>query len=301
MMVQLTAQIGQVGQLASAIPVAWLLHAQGWSPTFLTLAGVGAVAAIAAGTVRSPRAEDLETPDAAPASRFRAGTVSRSGVWLGFWTHFTALFSANTLALLWGVPFFVSGQGRSTAEASLLLTVLTLAKFAVSPFVGTATARHPLRRSWIVLAFSGVAAVAWAVILIPSTPRPLWELIVFAAVIGMGGPVSLVGLDFARTFAEPRKLGAANGIVNTGGFVSTIAAVGLVGLVLEWAAPGGTYDLDAYRLAFVSLVVPWIVGIIGIVVTRRAARRDWAADGVVVAPWREALAARRRAQRPEAD
>ena len=66
-------------------------------------------------------------------------------------------------------------------------------------------------------------------------------------------------------------------------------------------APGGAYALDAYRLAFVSLALPWIVGVIGIVVTRRAARRDWAADGVVVAPWREALAARRRAQRPEAD
>ena len=56
LMVQLTAQIGQLGQLTTAIPVAWLLHAQGWSPTFLTLAGIGVVAAaLVSGRARAYR------------------------------------------------------------------------------------------------------------------------------------------------------------------------------------------------------------------------------------------------------
>ncbi len=292
LMIQAVAQLGQLGQLAAAIPVAWLLHARGWSTTFYVLAGAGVIAALVATTVKVPREHDVtaagETQARAPV------TISRSGVWLGFWTHFTALFSANTIALLWGVPFFITAQGRSPAEASALLTVLTLAKLAGGPFIGTATARHPLRRSWLVLGFAGITAVAWATVLLPSSPRPMWQLVAFVAVIGVGGPVSLVGLDYARTFADHRRLGTANGIVNTGGFAATILAVGLVGLVLEIAAPGGVYDLDAYRLAFAALIVPWMVGVVGIVRMRRAARLDWARDGVVVRPIREVISERRR-------
>lgn len=291
-MVQLTAQIGQAGQLATAIPVAWMLHSQGWSATFLVIAGMGALAAVVVSGVRSPGPADAESMPAPTAGGSRQ-TISRAGVRLGFWTHFTALFSANTVALLWGVPFFITAQGRSVAEASLLLTVLTLSKFVVSPFVGTATARHPLRRSWMVLMFACVTAVAWTLLLIPSTPRPLWQLVLFVMAIAAGGPVSLVGLDYARTFANHERLGTANGMVNTGGFVSTILAVGLVGAVLQLASPDGDYGLDAYRLAFAALVIPWAVGVTGILRNRAKARADLAADGVVVLPLREALERRR--------
>lgn len=294
-MVQLTAQIGQAGQLASAIPVAWLLHAQGWSTTFIVVAVMGVLAAVIVSGVRLPGNADAASAALAAGALSRP-TVSRAGVRLGFWTHFTALFSANTVALLWGVPFFITAQGRSVAEASLLLTVLTLSKFAVSPFVGTATARHPLRRSWMVLMFACVTAVAWTLLLIPSTPRPMWQLVLFVMAIAAGGPVSLVGLDYARTFADHSRLGAANGLVNTGGFVSTIIAIGLVGGVLQWAAPDGNYTLDAYRFAFAALALPWAIGVFGILRNRTKARADWAADGVVVPPLREVLQ-RRRLQR----
>jgi len=120
----------------------------------------------------------------------------------------------------------------------------------------------------------------------------MWQLVLFVAAIAAGGPVSLVGLDYARTFADRDRLGAANGLVNTGGFVSTIIAVGLVGAVLQLAAPDGDYGLGAYRLAFAALAIPWTVGVVGIVRNRAKARADWAADGVVVPPLREAWARR---------
>ncbi len=291
-MVQLTSQIGQAGQLATAIPVAWLLHAQGWSATFLVLAGIGAIAAVVVSVVRTPHEAEAGVAPGTSGTSARP-TVSRAGVRLGFWTHFTSLFSANTVALLWGVPFFITAQGRSLAEASLLLTVLTLSKLVFSPLVGTATARHPLRRSWVVLVFAGVTAAAWILLLVPSTPRPMWQLVLFVTAIAAGGPVALVGIDYARTFADTRRMGAANGLVNAGAPVSTIIAVGLVGAVLQLAAPGGDYDLDAYRLAFAALAIPWAVGVVGIVRSRARARADWAAAGVLVPPLREVLERRR--------
>src|SRR5660398_259575 len=46
-MVQITGLIGQAGQLATAIPLAFVLHWAGWTPAFGSLAIVGAVVAVA--------------------------------------------------------------------------------------------------------------------------------------------------------------------------------------------------------------------------------------------------------------
>lgn len=289
-MVQVTGVIGQSGNLASAIPVAWLLHHHGWTATFGTLAVVGAVAAGAAfGGIRSARPRDpLAHERLAPALR---AALRPPGTRLGFWSHFATPFSANVVALLWGVPFFVTAQGRTAAEASVLLTALTLTAMVTGPVVGRFTARHPLRRSWSVLASCAVTLVAWVWLLVPSTPRPMWQLVVFVVLVGAGGPVSLVGMDFARTFAPATSLGTASGFVNTGGFTSTIAGLLGVGVVLQLVEPhaAGTYSLDAYRIAFTVLLVPWVVGVVGVLSSRRRTRALMAEAGVVVPPLREAL------------
>ncbi|MFC4616444.1 nitrate/nitrite transporter [Cellulomonas algicola] len=289
-MVQVTGLIGQSGNLASAIPVAWLLHHHGWTTTFGTLAVVGVVAAgVAFGGIRSAQPRDpLSHERLAPALR---AALQPPGTRLGFWSHFATPFSANVVALLWGVPFFVTAQGRTAAEASVLLTALTLTAMITGPVVGRFTARHPLRRSWSVLASCAVTLVAWVWLLVPSTPRPMWQLVVFVVLVGAGGPVSLVGMDFARTFSPPTSLGTASGFVNTGGFTSTIVGLLGVGVVLQLVEPdaAGTYSLDAYRIAFTVLLVPWVVGVVGVLSSRRRTRALMAEAGVVVPPLREAL------------
>ncbi len=294
MLVQVTGLIGQAGQLASAIPVAALLHAAGWSPTFATVAAVGAAIAVAAGMgLRAPAEEGT----AAPERMWVAvrGTMRVAGTRLGFWTHFVTLFPVNTLALLWGVPFFVTAQEKTTAQASLLLTCLTLSAMAGGPVVGWLTGRFPMRRSWLVLGSASLSFAAFAVLLSFDTPRPMWQLIIFVLAVGLGGPTSAVGLDFARTFSARHRLGTASGFANVGGFSATIAAVLAVGAVLQLTAePGATvYTLDEYRLAFAVLIVPWIIGVAGVLASRRRARLDMAADGVLVPPLREAWRRRR--------
>ncbi|MFS0705924.1 nitrate/nitrite transporter [Cellulomonas sp. 179-A 9B4 NHS] len=299
-LVQLTGLIGQSGQIVSALGVAWLLHARGWGVTFGTLAVVGVLVAAAAWAgVRSPAPT---TPAEAIASAARArflhavrDAARPAGTRLGFWSHFVAPFSANVVALLWGVPFFVTAQGRTPGEASLLLSVLTASAMVAGPVVGRWTARHPLRRSWSVLASAVTTLAAWVWLLVPDTPRPLGQLVVFCVVVGAGGPVSLVGIDFARTSTAADRLGTATGFVNTGGFTSSIVGILAVGVVLQVASPPGatTYSLDAYRLAFAVLLVPWLVGVVGVLRNRRLARADMAEAGTVVPPIREVLRRRR--------
>ncbi len=151
-----------------------------------------------------------------------------------------------------------------------------------------------MRRSWLVLGGAVVMALAWASLLIPTTPRPLWHLVLFVLVIGAGGPMSLVGMDFARSFAVQTKTGSANGFVNMGGFIATIISVLLVGVVLQIIAPSGasTYTLGEYRIAFASLIVPWAIGVAGVWISRRDTRAVMAEDGILVPTVRAAWRAR---------
>jgi len=295
---QATGFVGQTGQLATAVPVAWVLHELGWGPAFGGLAVVGLVMVVVA-VVGVAMPASNERPRESPPDRLWAAlraSTAVAGTRLGFWSHFVTPFSANVITLLWGVPFFVSAQGQSPAGASALLVVLTLSGMASGPVAGVLTGRHPLRRSWIVLASAIATALAWVALLSFDTPRPFWQLALFCVVLGAGGPISLVGLDFARSWSPGARLGVASGFVNIGGFASTVAGVLLVGLVLELvSAPGATsYSLADFRLAFAALALPWIVGVVGVLRNRRLTRADLASEGVVVPPIREAWRRSRR-------
>jgi len=299
-LVQVTGLIGQAGQLATAIPVAFVLHAQGWSATFALLAALGVGAAgIALVGVRMPSTE-VQATVVAQREKFWASVraaTSPAGTRLGFWSHFLAPFGANSFALLWGVPFLVTAQQRTVAEASTLLIVLTVSAMIAGPTAGFLTSRHPLRRSWIVLGSAMTSALAWIVLLSFDTPRPMWQLAVFCFVIGVGGPVSLVGIDFARTYSASERLGTAMGFVNVGGFVSTIIAILLIGAVLQLTSPPGetTYSLGNFRLAFASLAIPWLIGLWGVLASRRRTRTHLALNGVLVPRVRDIL--RRQSQK----
>jgi hypothetical protein len=159
-------------------------------------------------------------------------------------------------------------------------------------------ARHPLRRSWLVLGVVGLNVAAWTAVLAWPGRAPLGLLVLLVLALASGGPGSMIGFDFARTFNPPSRLGTATGIVNVGGFVASLVTIELIGLVLDLRTGGavGFGPADA-KVAFSVQVLPWTVGLVGILVTRRKVRRRMAAGGVVVPPIREALARFRAGRR----
>jgi hypothetical protein len=282
-----------------------LLLGAGWTPAFAALAGAGLVTAVLALAVVRDRPADgggrgrgrRAGRTGAAAGGVPVGAALREpGTWMGFFAHFVCLFPMNTFVLLWGVPFLTTTQGLSQRSASHLLVVSALAGLVSGPVTGELEARHPLRRSWLVIGAAGAAAVAWATVLVPDTPRPVWHLAVLVAVMTVSATASNVGFDFVRAFVPPERLGTATGVVIVGGFLSSLVAIFLVGLVLDLARPGGAYTLDDFRLAFTAQGLLWAVGLAGLLVARRATRRVMAERGVVVPPIREVVA-RLRAER----
>ena len=73
-------------------------------------------------------------------------------------------------------------------------------------------------------------------------------------VLAVGGPGSMIGFDFARTFNPAHRIGTATGIVNVGGFIAALVAIFLIGLVLDILFASGfsqgvLYGLDPFRIA----------------------------------------------------
>jgi sugar phosphate permease len=299
---QLTGILGQTGQLLSAIPLVALLHGAGWTTAFMSASGVGVVAAAAALALLrdAPPGAAVATPRA-PSMREVGDNLRTAwrhpGTRLGLWAHFTSQFSGTVFALLWGFPFLVSGEGLSRAAAGALLSTFVLAGMVAAPFMGVFVANHPLRRSWLVLGVTGVTASTWAAVLALPNRAPMALLVVLVLVLALGGPGSLIGFDYARTFNPPNRLGTATGIVNVGGFVAALVTILLIGLVLDATSSAGAYTLGAFRVALSVQFAVWLVGVTGFLRTRRVVRARLAREGVVVPPIREVIAREKQARR----
>jgi nitrate/nitrite transporter NarK len=113
-------------------------------------------------------------------------------------------------------------------------------------------------------------ALIWTAVLALPSRAPLWLLVVLIVVISVGGPGSMVGFDFARTFNPRPTLGTATGIVNMGGFIASLLVMQAMGMII--GAAGG-YSFSSFRLAWSVQYVVWIVAAVAILITRRKARR----------------------------
>jgi sugar phosphate permease len=310
---QLVGTLGQLGQILSAVPLTILLVAANWTPTFLILSSASALALVGVllfvrnGT--SPVTRSIPTVGAAATSPLRhiRDALARPGTRLGFWSHFVTQSSGTVFSLLWGFPFLSVALGYGPSAASLLLTLMVVTAVVVGPVLGLLTARFPLRRSTIVLGIVTAMAIAWGIVLAWPGRPPVWSIVVLVVVIAIGGPGSLIGFDFARTFNPLRSLGSANGIVNVGGFLASFVMMFVIGLVLDSyaRATGGSesasslYTLAGFRIAFLVQYLVVGLGVIFLIVARRQTRRRLhEQEGIEVAPLWVALMRGWRRRRP---
>jgi MFS family permease len=282
LMAQLAGFAGMAGNLVSTLLVARLLHGVGWTAAFAgsSLAGVVVLVLLlflkdqpgGPRTAAAPGAGDADPPaDRAPVSvRSQLGAAWREpGTRLGLWAHFTGQFPAMVFLLLWGLPFLVQAQGLAPDTAGDLLTLVVVSNMAVGLVYGQVIARHHAARLPLVLGTVGLTSVLWALTLAwPGGRAPFALLVTLCVVLGACGPASLIGFDFARPANPPERQGTASGIVNMGGFVSSMATLFAVGALLDLT--GGEY-----RIAFSAVFVVQALGVAQIVrLRRRTARRE---------------------------
>ena len=300
---QWTGNLGQVGQVLSAFPFAVLLHTAGWTPAFGVAAAASLVGLLLAVVfVRNGpvpvRTDTIPLPHSWRGAFHTFGhALRRPGTQLGFWSHYVTQSSGTVFSLLWGVPM-LRGLGYSPSEAAAFLTVIVVTGFVAGPVLGVLCARFPLRRSNLVLGIVLALGVVWtAVLLWPGHP-PTWLLVLLVLAMGVGGPGSLIGFDFARSFNPVGSLGSANGVVNVGGFLAAFVMMFLIGTLLDVVSEATGRTVFAWENFRVALTVQYLVvglGVVMLLVARRRTRRDMhAQDGIRVGPLWVALVARLR-------
>lgn len=274
MVTQMTGLTGQLGAIAAAAPLAFLLDRLGWTRAFAVVSSLGVVLLVAVVLLvkDSPyRRDDVATV------KLRALAESVRTVWgnpgtrLGMWSHFTSQFSGTVFALLWGYPFLVRGLGWSEAGASTLLMAMVVWAVVSGVVLAKVVERLPYYRSWIVIAVVATMALAWtAVLLWPGVP-PVWLVVVMAFATATGGPASMVGFDLARSFTPVHAIGRANGLVNVGGFTASLLTMAGIGVVLDIVEPAGmsAYTLADFRCALTVQYVFWAWGVVEILRYRR--------------------------------
>ncbi|MGE2733060.1 MFS transporter [Mycolicibacterium vaccae] len=271
---QLTGICGQLGQVLSAIPFLAILSSAGWTTAYLSVAAFGALSIVLILLIVKNAPEGVVTTrDAMPVRQTLAGVKTvwlRPGTRLGFFTHMGTQFSVTVFALMWGLPYLTVAQGLSTGAAGALLTLSVISAIGAGILIGILTGRYPHRRSRMVLVIIASNAAVWTAVLALPGRAPLWLLIVLIVVISVGGPGSMVGFDFARTFNPSTTLGTAQGMVNMGGFLASLLVMQTIGLILEAA---GGLSLEAFRWAWSVQYVIWALAVLGILVTRHKTRK----------------------------
>jgi MFS family permease len=271
---QLTGICGQLGQVLSAVPfLAVVLHA-GWTAAYTSAAAVGLLSiALTLALVHDTPGGKIVSDEKTDLLATFASTKTvwlRPGTRLGFFTHMGSQFSITVFALMWGVPYLTAAQGLSADTAGGLLSLSVATSIAAGIVIGILTARYPLRRSWMVLGIIASNAAIWTAVLALPARAPLWLLTVLVLVISVGGPGSMVGFDFARTFNPRATLGTAQGMVNMGGFLAALVVMQAMGLII--GAAGG-YSFESFRIAWTVQYGFWALAVIGIWITRSKARR----------------------------
>lgn len=304
---QLVGIVGLIGQLLSAIPFAWILTQHGWEWAFGSVSMLGVVAFVlcvlfladAPAGHTLPPTNTIELPGTGATWKRFKRTLLRPGTQLGFWSHFSTQFAGTVFLLMWGQPVLTAGLGFTLAQTSLIFTGIIIAGGICGPVLGMLASRFPMRRSSVILAIAWHIVVLWAVVLAVPEP-PFWLLAWLFVAMAIGMPGSMISFDFARTFNPVRSLGAANGIVNMGGFIASFTTVGAIGLLLDITSrirgpEVGLYDWDSFRIALSFQFLPLLLGITMIIITRRRTRATLREEeGVTVAPLWTALARRLR-------
>lgn len=271
---QLTGISGQLGQVLSAVPFLSLLIGSGWTRAYTVVAAFGVLSLVLTLLLVKNTPPGVVVDDPVISLRETLASVKtvwmRPGTRLGFFTHMGTQFSVTVFALMWGVPYLTVAQNLSRSQAGTLLTISVVAAIVFGVVIGMVTGRHPHRRSWVVLGIVISNALVWTVVLALPHAAPHWLLVVLIVVISFGGPGSMVGFDFARTFNPRSTLGTAQGAVNMGGFLASLLVMQAMGMII--GATGG-YSFDSFRLAWCVQYVVWVLAIAGIVITRRKALR----------------------------
>jgi MFS family permease len=266
----LAMAMGMAGGVFGQAPLRLAVEASDWRQANLTLALGGLAIALSAWlTVR----DRWRGSGGIGEVFYNFGIVMKHGqTWLiacaGLGTSGPLLGFAG----LWGVPFLQVASGLERSQAAALTSLLFVGWGVGAPFFGWLSdhigRRRPVLMAGLLLETASLACLVY----IADLPPAVLAVLCFAT--GVFGSAQIVCFAIAKE-NHPSHL-SATGIGFVNGMVTGAGALfqPLIGLLLDFAWNGETvagarvYDLAAYHLAFSSLLVSGLTGLVCLLAVR---------------------------------
>jgi len=259
---------GQLGQVVSAVPFAYVLHAQGWTGAFSVWATIALILGVVAFLLLQDDSHEgkeaiaHQAPSLSESLKTLRVSIRRPSTRLAFYTHFSTQSTVTMLVLVWGVPFLEQGEGLPKSLALSMLSSMVFIGIAAGVFFGFVCAHKPELRRNLVLGFVALMMSSWVALLAWPGQAPVYLIWITVVCTAAASPASMIAFDYSRQFVPKRELGTTNGFINIGGFIASLTMMYLVGLFLDLHnalfPKLGLYSIDGFRQAFCC-----IFGVVG--------------------------------------
>ena len=262
---QLLGNAGQVGQIVSAVPFAYVLHMSNWTAAFSLWSGLGLLIGLLTFVVITDErtgatiSHDLNVREMI---RVLGVNIKRSSTKTAFWIHFCTMSPGTVLLLLWGVPFLVIGEGLDKPLVLASLGSMVLIGVVFGSAFGVLCARKPTLRRAIVSYSVVIMLIGWAQVLLTPGKAAAWQIMLMLFLTAVAAPTSMIAFDYSRQFTAKSEMGATNGFINIGGFLASFSMIFVVGVVLDafYALRGKAqglelYSLDGFKWGFIVIFV----------------------------------------------
>lgn len=261
---------GQLGQIISAVPFAYLLQETNWNAAFTVWASIGFIIAFGVWFLVADDSQHISDEHHVNL-RARLGhlreSIGEPATKTAFWTHFSTMSPATVLLLLWGIPLLQQAEGLDRSTALTVLGSFVFIGIGMGTLIGHLCAAHPRLRKTILTITVFAMLATWVALLAWPGPAPVWLIAVWAFATATNSPASTLAFDYTREYTPKKQLGSVNGFVNIAGFSATFSMMFLIGLVLDlyYELVGRRnheqlYSLAGFKLALVVVVVFIAVG-----------------------------------------
>jgi MFS family permease len=281
-MTGLTGLVGNLGVALGTTPLAILVVYFGWRQTFMAIAIMTLVVALACWLlVRDNPAFYMAAPSASvqPAVTFSQLMEALRKVIKNFktWPLFASAFGLyGTLFAFtgaWSVTYLMQVYGFERGQAANYMLVLTAGIIVGLPLTGYMSDRLGRRRLPLIVIFAVYTAV-WGLFFAWNGKPPLAALYPLFLIMGLAGGAGSVILPLSREVNDAAFAGVALSIVNIGPFAGTAFLQPLMGYMLDLRWDGimlggmKLYPLASYRLLFgiclVTLLITFFFALISI-------------------------------------
>lgn len=280
---------GMVGAVGAGVPLRWGVAQLGWRPVMLGVAVVilSLCFAIWWWVRDDPEEHGYRSHFAGRQTSRASGSVWSDlrevlryrNMWLMFLAPQGVVGATLSFGGLWGVPYLVSVYGYSTERAAFYCSALLLAWAAGGPAFGALSDRLRERKPlYLVGSFSALAL--WSFLVMAERPLGPVLLLAFLVTAGFASGCMVIGFAFAKESVPARLAGTATGVANMGSMTGVMLLQPLIGVLLDLSWRGATqgavrvYDAQAYRSAFLIMLVWLAVSFAAAAITRETRARQ---------------------------